>query len=121
MMSSLLADVFDDNFLNELEGASNKDGEEATGVKGIAEVTKGDTLVASIVSGEIRSGTNSLSKIIADSANAQARNQQLIADAQYIQGEKQLSVMQSGFGSLSKGLNSVIEFNNKMQLSILRL
>ena len=116
MMSSLLTDVFDDNFLNELEGASNKDGEEATGVKGIAEVTKGDTLVASIVSGEIRSGTNSLSKIIADSANAQARNQQLIADAQYIQGEKQLSVMQSGFGSLSKGLNSVIEFNNKIML-----
>ena len=115
MMASLLADLFDDDFMNDLEGSGGSEGED-TGVKGIAEVTRGDTLVASIVSGEVRNSTNSLSRIIADSANAQARNQQLIANAQYVQGEKQLSVMQTGFGSLSQGMNSIIEFNNKVML-----
>ena len=114
-MASLLADLFDDDFMNDLEGSGGSEGED-TGVKGIAEVTRGDTLVASIVSGEVRNSTNSLSRIIADSANAQARNQQLIANAQYVQGEKQLSVMQTGFGSLSQGMNSIIEFNNKVML-----
>lgn len=104
--------------LAEAEGTSDEEGQANTppGVKGDPTITKGDVVGASFVASHVKSGSIGISRAIVKSGNANIQALMQISNLQYAQSEKQISLLHSGFSSLSHGINALIEFNNKVML-----
>ena len=108
MMMDMMSDMFGDL----MEDFDDID-EENPGSK----ISRGDAVVASMISGQLRANTSSLSRVIAETTDVQLKNQKAISHAQFAQGERQIGVMTNGFEMLGQGVNSLIEFNNKVMLT----
>ena len=108
MMMDMMSDMFGDL----MEDFDDTD-EENPGSK----ISRGDAVVASMISGQLRANTSSLSRVIAETTDVQLKNQKAISHAQFAQGERQIGVMTNGFEMLGQGVNSLIEFNNKVMLT----
>ena len=83
-------------------------------IKGIPTVTKGDTVVATVMGVETRRATNAITDTLTAIANSNSQNQKSIASIQISQNERQTLILNAGLSSLAQGMNSLIEFNNKV-------
>ena len=108
MMMDMMSDMFGD-LMEDFEDTD----EENPGSK----ISRGDAVVASMISGQLRANTSSLSRVIAETTDVQLKNQKAISHAQFAQGERQIGIMNNGFNMLGQGMNSLIEFNNKVMLT----
>jgi len=108
----MMMDVMSDMFGDLMEDFEDTD-EENPGSK----ISRGDAVVASMISGQLRANTSSLSRVIAETTDVQLKNQKAISHAQFAQGERQIGIMNNGFNMLGQGMNSLIEFNNKVMLT----
>ena len=108
MMMDMMSDMFGD-LMEDFEDTD----EENPGSK----ISRGDAVVASMISGQLRANTSSLSRVIAETTDVQLKNQKAISHAQFAQGERQIGIMNNGFSMLGQGMNSLIEFNNKVMLT----
>lgn len=104
MMSDMFGDMMEDFDVTDEENPGSK-------------ISRGDAVVASMISGQLRANTSSLSRVIAETTDVQLKNQKAISHAQFAQGERQIGVMTNGFEMLGQGVNSLIEFNNKVMLT----
>ena len=117
LMQNMLGDIFDmtEGDLNPDEMSEEE--LEAHPVKGIPTVTKGDVVVSQVVAGETRRATNAITDVLSNISNLDNANRKAIASIQISQNERQALLLNNGFGAVTQGLNSLIEFNN----SILRI
>ena len=118
----------DDDTLKQLEGLlggdasqilAEMDGEDtgstdASLIKGVPEITKGDIIVASTQTSAIRAGTNAIAKAIVNSAEISAKNERTISNLQLKSLQQQASAMISGFNNISNGLQALSEFNEQV-------
>lgn len=103
-----------DGIFNEGSGEDGEGSADESPIKGIPEITKGDTVVASVIGSEVRRASNSISDTLAAIANANGKAQQSIASVQISQNERQTLILNAGLSSIAQGMNSIIEFNNKV-------
>ena len=108
MMMDLMSDMFGDMMEDFEDTDENNPG---------SKISRGDAVVASMISGQLRANTSSLSRVIAETTDVQLKNQKAISHAQFAQGERQIGIMNNGFSMLGQGMNSLIEFNNKVMLT----
>lgn len=108
MMMDMMSDMFGDLMEDFEDSDENNPG---------SKISRGDTVVASMISGQLRANTSSLSRVIAETTDVQLKNQKAISHAQFAQGERQIGIMNNGFSMLGQGMNSLIEFNNKVMLT----
>lgn len=108
MMMDMMSDMFGDMMEDFEDTDENNPG---------SKISRGDAVVASMISGQLRANTSSLSRVIAETTDVQLKNQKAISHAQFAQGERQISIMNNGFSMLGQGMNSLIEFNNKVMLT----
>jgi uncharacterized metalloprotease HI_0409 len=108
MMMDMMSDMFGDMMEDFEDTDENNPG---------SKISRGDAVVASMISGQLRANTSSLSRVIAETTDVQLKNQKAISHAQFAQGERQIGVMNNGFSMLGQGMNSLIEFNNKVMLT----
>lgn len=108
MMMDLMSDMFGDMMEDFEDSDENNPG---------SKISRGDAVVASMISGQLRANTSSLSRVIAETTDVQLKNQKAISHAQFAQGERQIGIMNNGFSMLGQGMNSLIEFNNKVMLT----
>ena len=107
MMMDMMSDMFGD-LMEDFDSTEENPG---------SKISRGDAVVASMISGQLRANTSSLSRVIAETTDIQLKNQKAISHAQFAQGERQIGVMSNGFSMLGQGMNSLIEFNNKVMLT----
>lgn len=108
MMMDMMSDMFGDMMEDFEDTDENNPG---------SKISRGDAVVASMISGQLRANTSSLSRVIAETTDVQLKNQKAISHAQFAQGERQIGIMNNGFSMLGQGMNSLIEFNNKVMLT----
>ena len=108
-VSSMMDGIFNEGSGEDVEGSADE-----SPIKGIPEITKGDTVVASVIGSEVRRASNSISDTLAAIANANGKAQQSIASVQISQNERQTLILNAGLSSIAQGMNSIIEFNNKV-------
>lgn len=90
--------------------------ESSSQLRGDNVITRGDIVNAVAVNTEIRRGSKGITKAIVASSGATIDALKIISNQQYIQNQKQLSLLNNGFSSLSHGMNALIEFNNKVMM-----
>lgn len=118
-MMEMMAKMMGEDVTSMINGEAQQspDGEDSSSdspIKGLPTITKGDTVVASVVAGETRRAANSITDTLASMSNASMQHQTSIASVQISQNERQTTLLNTGFSTIAQGLNSIIEFNNKI-------
>lgn len=116
MMKALLGDDMSDMLNGDFDESEFEDESNAPAIKGIPTVTRGESIIASTVQ---QSSINSADYIVSANRNltkAQIEANKAISSMQYSMQERQIATLENGFFALSKGLNSIIEFNNQALL-----
>ena len=116
MMKALLGDDMADMLNGDFDESEFEDESNAPAIKGIPTVTRGESIIASTVQ---QSSINSVDYIVSANRNltkAQIEANKAISSMQYSMQERQIATLENGFFALSRGLNSIIEFNNQALL-----
>lgn len=116
MMKALLGDDMADMLNGDFDESEFEDESNTPAIKGIPTVTRGESIIASTVQ---QSSINSADYIVSANRNltkAQIEANKAISSMQYSMQERQIATLENGFFALSKGLNSIIEFNNQALL-----
>lgn len=116
MMKALLGDDMADMLNGDFDESEFEDESNSPAIKGIPTVTRGESIIASTVQ---QSSINSADYIVSANRNltkAQIEANKAISSMQYSMQERQIATLENGFFALSRGLNSIIEFNNQALL-----
>ena len=116
--AAMLGDLLNDDTLDMTDGEEMLDSDgnpdDSIAVRGIPEVTRGDVVVATSVGREIRGATNSIASALVQSANAEMVNSRMIGNLNLQESKTQSLFLREGFTQVATGLNTIIDFNNKV-------
>ena len=117
-MSSMMEAMLGEDIMAEANGEAVMEpmDDDPTRLRGIPEVTKGDMVIASVAAREVRTSTNCIAKTLISTTEAGIKASRTMSNIQLQQQQAHTQVVQMGFGQVTRGINSIIEFNNEVVL-----
>ena len=118
MMRALLAEEGMEDLMDLLNGSDEASPEEMEEmpVKAVTEVTTGDAVVASTIAKEQRRATHASVDAQTKLAEAQIATQKTLANMSLRHMEKHTNITVQGFGKMTEGFNSLMQFNQEVIL-----